>query len=399
MSSFFYEASIILVFLCISGFIIFARMTLIRINQLQQSNEHATSQLREFLLSQILNEQLNNNQRIQQSMQESFQNWQQQLSQNLQLQQTSSKQQLDDLTKLMQTNLQEIRYNLDNSIANSMQKSQNTQSDIIKRLSLIDAAQKRISELSSNIVSLQDILSDKQARGVFGEVQLTAIVKNILPSDSFKLQSTLSNGKRADCVIDLPEPTGKLVVDAKFPLESYKMLQDSTLDPNTLASLLKQFKKDIRKHIHDIANKYIIPNETADCAIMFVPAESVFSEIHARHSDLVQESFTAKVWIVSPTTMMAILNTASAILKDLARQKEIGLIQNHLNLLAKDFGRFNNRMDNLSRHIRQAHEDVADVNASAKKITRRFSDIENVELGAASPQFKHEKSDPLDSLV
>ncbi len=337
------------------------------------------SQLREFLIKNLFKEHLENSERLTTSFNKQLASSVNEIRSSLIVQNNNVNKHMESLTTTIFQQLRDIRQNLDNSLSSSLAKSHEAYTDISKRLVLIDAAQKRIGELSSNIVNLQDILSDKQARGAFGEVQLTKIVKNILPPNHYKLQHTLSNGKRADCIIDLPDPTGKLVIDSKFPLESYRLLhKTSTAIQKDIAN--KQFKRDIKKHISDITNKYIIPNQTADCAIMFIPAESIFSEIHTNHTDLVDFSFQAKVWMVSPTTMMAILNTSNAVIKDLARQKEIHLIQNHLNMLSKDFHRFQNRMNNLSKHIRLANNDLDDVSASAKKIVTRFDQIEKVEI-------------------
>ena len=251
---------------------------------------------------------------------------------------------------------------------------------MLEHLTRIDEAQKRITELSSNVVSLQEVLADKRSRGAFGEVQLNALVRNLMPESSFSLQHTLSNGTRADCVLFLPEPTGNIVIDSKFPLESYQRMTDSTLAESDRTRAANQFRQDIRKHIADIADKYIISAETSDGAMMFIPAESVFAEIHGHYPELVEEAWRRRVWLASPTTMMAILTTARAVLKDAATREQVNVIQQHLNLLAKDFGRFQERMDRLSLHIRQAHKDVDEVNVSARKISNRFEQIEKVEL-------------------
>jgi len=294
--------------------------------------------------------------------------------------------QVDNLNTTTDLRLKEINQQVEKRLAQGFEKTNETFSDVIKRLALIDAAQKKITELSSNVVSLQEILTDKRSRGAFGEVQLSALIRNVMPEQNFSLQYTLSNGKRADCILFLPEPTGDMVIDAKFPLENFRTLIDSHSSAAEKKNAEQQFKIDVRKHIQDIAEKYIIAGETSDGAIMFIPAEAVFAEIHARHSDLVEIAHRAKVWMVSPTTMMAILTTARAVLKDAATRKQLHIIQKHLHLLADDFERFQKRMDNLARHIEQAHSDVTDVHTSAKKITQRFSQIEKVELENPMPE-------------
>lgn len=286
------------------------------------------------------------------------------------------------LSQTTDTRLKEINVAVDKRLATGFEKSNETFNDVIKRLALIDAAQKKITELSSSVVSLQEILNDKRSRGTFGEVQLSALIRNVIPEQHFSFQHTLSTGKRPDCMLFLPEPTGNIAIDAKFPLENFRLLVDSNLSDIEKRQTEQQFRIDIRKHIQDIAEKYIIPGETADGAVMFMPAEAIFAEIHAHYPDLVEAAHRAKVWLVSPTTLMAILTTARAVLKDAATRQQLHIIQKHLNLLADDFERFQKRMDNLARHISQAHTDVEQVHTSAKKITERFSLIEQVELSA-----------------
>ena len=287
---------------------------------------------------------------------------------------------METLSQTTDLRLKEINAQVDKRLTAGFEKTTETFSDVTKRLALIDAAQRKITELSSSVVSLQEILNDKRSRGTFGEVQLSALIRNVMPEQHFSFQHTLSNGKRPDCILFLPEPTGHIAIDAKFPLENFRLLVDGNLSDSEKRQTAQQFRIDIRKHIQDIADKYIIPGETADGAMMFMPAEAVFSEIHAHYPDLVEASHRAKVWLVSPTTMMAILTTARAALKDAATRQQLHIIQKHLHLLASDFDRFQKRMDNLARHIAQAQTDVEQVHTSAKKITERFGLIEQVDL-------------------
>lgn len=291
---------------------------------------------------------------------------------------------MDSLTETTEKKLKEINQQVEKRLAEGFQKTTETFGDVIKRLALIDAAQKKITELSTNVVSLQEILNDKRSRGTFGEVQLSALIRNVLPEQHFSFQHTLTNGKRTDCMLFLPEPSGNICIDAKFPLENFRLLVDSSLHENDKKTVEAQFKIDIRKHIQDIAEKYIIPGETSDGAVMFIPAEAVFAEIHGRFPELVEFAHRSKVWLVSPTTMMAILTTARAVLKDAATRQQLHIIQKHLHLLADDFDRFQKRMDNLARHIAQAHTDIEQVHTSAKKITERFGLIEQVELNPST---------------
>jgi DNA recombination protein RmuC len=284
------------------------------------------------------------------------------------------------LTETTDQRLKEISGQVEKRLSEGFEKTTETFSQVLIHLTRIDEAQKKITELSSSVVSLQEVLSDKRSRGAFGEVQLNALVRNVMPESGFSLQHTLSNGRRADCLLFLPDPTGNVVIDAKFPLESYQRMMDDTQSESERLQAQRQFRQDIRKHIDDIASKYIIEGETSDGAVMFIPAEAVFAEIHAHFPDLVEEAFRRRVWLVSPTTMMAILTTARAVLKDAATREQVHIIQEHLRELSKDFGRFQSRMDKLATHISQAHTDVNNVNISARKITGRFEKIERVEL-------------------
>ena len=297
---------------------------------------------------------------------------------------------VEGLTRITDERLKEISGQVEKRLADGFEKTTETFTRVLEHLSRIDEAQKKITELSGNVVSLQEVLTDKRSRGAFGEVQLAGLVRNVMPEDSFDLQATLSNGKRVDCLLRLPDPTGNVAIDAKFPLESYQRMQDFDLGKPERVAAATQFKRDIRKHIGDISSKYLIPGETADGAVMFIPAEAIFAEIHAHFPDLVEEAQRARVWMVSPTTLMAVLTTARAVLKDDATRKQVHVIQNHLRKLSADFGRFQQRMDKLAAHIRQAKDDVEQVNTSARKITTHFEKIERVEI---EPDALPENSD------
>src|SRR3989338_7601200 len=287
---------------------------------------------------------------------------------------------VDSLTQSTDQRLKEISGQVEKRLTAGFEKTTEVFTDVIKRLALIDEAQKKITELSTNVVGLQEILNDKRSRGAFGEIQLAGLIRNMLPESHFALQHTLKNGLRADCILFLPKPTGNIVIDAKFPLESYRFMTDQSLAATERQAATQQFKQDIKKHIQDIASKYIIPEETSDGAVMFIPAEAVFAEIHAHFPELNELAQHMHVWLVSPTTIMAILTTARAVLKDEATRQQVHIIREHLIMLSKDFSRFEERMDNLAKHVRLAHEDAEDVNKSAKKIASRFNKIEKVEL-------------------
>tara|TARA_B100000780_G_scaffold141255_1_gene98920 strand:+ start:600 stop:1790 length:1191 start_codon:yes stop_codon:yes gene_type:complete len=295
---------------------------------------------------------------------------------------------VESLTKTVDTRLQEITGKVHERLEEGFKKTNATFVSVMERLATIDEAQKKIDGLTTNMVSLQELLGDKKSRGAFGELQLEGLIKNILPPDSFALQHSFKNGLKADCVLFLPEPTGTVAVDSKFPMENYQRMFDVSSSESDKAKAQKQFKLDVRKHINDIATKYIIPGETSDGAVMFIPAEAVFAEIHAYHPELIQDSMSKKVWLVSPTTLMAVLNTARAVLKDVETRKQVHVIKSELGKLGKDFDRFDTRMKKLADNIRLAHENAQDVHVSSQKISRRFSQIENVEL----------KENPNDSL-
>ena len=302
------------------------------------------------------------------------------LDRNIKRQNESITQSIGSLTDSTDKRLKEISGQVEKKLAEGFDKTNQTFNDVIKRLALIDEAQKKITELSTNVVSLQEILNDKRSRGAFGEVQLQSLISNIIPEAHYKMQHKLSNEKIVDCLLTLPEPTGKIGIDAKFPLESYKKMMDISVAEVDRAKANKQFIRDVKKHITDISEKYVLPPETSDGAVMFIPAESVFAEIHGQCPELVEYAYECKVWMVSPTTLMAILTTASAVIKDEATRKQVHIIKEHLSALGKDFGRFQDRMDKLSTHIGQVSKDVDSVHVSAKKISSRFEKIENVEL-------------------
>ena len=288
--------------------------------------------------------------------------------------------QVNQLTDKTDNRLKEISGQVEKRLSEGFEKTTATFADIVKRLALIDEAQKKITELSGNVVSLQEVLNDKRSRGAFGEVQLNSLISNVMPEQSYALQYKLSNEKIADCVLFLPEPTGMIAIDSKFPLESFRKMTDISLGELERSNAEKQFRNDVQKHIKDISEKYIIKGETSDGAVMFLPAEAIFAEIQSHYPELVDRAHQARVWMVSPTTLWATLNTARAVLKDAATREQVHIIQEHLRHLATDFDRFQTRMDDLAKHIDQAHRDVDKINTSAKKITSRFEKIEKVEL-------------------
>ncbi|MFY2824482.1 DNA recombination protein RmuC [Ruegeria sp. MALMAid1280] len=280
--------------------------------------------------------------------------------------------------------LAEMQERMKESLHGSSKQTATSLTQLQERLAAIDKAQDNITKLSGDVLSLQDILSNKQTRGAFGEIQLNDIVSKALPSDSFQLQATLSNGRRADCLIHLPNPPGPIVIDSKFPLEAYEALIGSTNDAE-LKAAVQMFRSTVRKHINDIAEKYILDGETADGALMFLPSEAVYAELHAKFPELVQESFSKRVWIVSPTTCMATLNTMRAILKDARMREQAGAIRKELGMLHKDVERLGDRVSNLDRHFGQAAKDISEIKISAEKAGRRAQRLDNFDFEELAP--------------
>ena len=292
---------------------------------------------------------------------------------------------IESLAKAVDGRLEEIGGKVSERLEEGFKKTNETFVSVMTRLATIDEAQKKIDGLTTNVVSLQELLGDKRSRGAFGEMQLEALVRNILPATAYAMQFSLPNGSRVDCALFLPEPTGTVAVDSKFPLENYHRMFESGASEADRAIAQRLFKSDVKKHVDDIAAKYIISNVTSDGAVMFLPAEAVFAEIHAYHQDLVDYAMQRRVWLVSPTTLMAVLNTARAVLKDVETRKQVHIIKDELGKLGKEFERFDQRMKKLADHIRQASEDVQEVHTTSQKISRRFAAIEAVELETNVP--------------
>jgi DNA recombination protein RmuC len=302
---------------------------------------------------------------------------------------------IEALTKAVDGRLEQIGGKVSERLDEGFKKTNQTFIDVMTHLSRIDEAQKKIDGLATNVVSLQDLLSDKRSRGAFGEVQLEGLVRNSLPPNSYEFQYSLGENKRVDCMLFLPEPTGNVAVDSKFPLENYhRMFEVGAAESDRIVAK-RQFKSDVRKHVDDIAKKYIIPDVTSDGAVMFIPAEAVFAEIHAYHPEIIIYAMSKRVWLVSPTTLMAVLNTARAVLKDTEMRKQVHIIQSELNKLGKDFGLFNKRMEALASHIRLASKDVDEVHISSRKIAAGFAKIESVELTVKEEALPVEDLDDL----
>ena len=283
------------------------------------------------------------------------------------------------MLQLMEKRLADVQLQMNENLQGSARRTARSLGELQQRLTAIDKAQENITKLSGDVLSLQDILSNKQTRGAFGEIQLNDIVSKALPSDSYTLQATLSNGRRADCLIHLPNPPGPIVIDSKFPLEPYEALRNANTDWE-LNEATRQLRTAVKKHIKDISEKYIIESETADGALMFLPSEAVYAELHANFSELVREGFSARVWIVSPTTCMATLNTMRAILKDARMREQAGAIRRELGLLYQDVDRLGTRVENLDRHFTQAAKDITEIKISADKAGKRARRLDNFDF-------------------
>ncbi len=283
------------------------------------------------------------------------------------------------MLRLMEQRLAEVQRGMSEALQGSSVRTARSLGDLHQRLEVIDKAQANIEKLSGNVLGLQDILSNKQTRGAFGEIQLHDIVGKALPSDAFTMQATLSNGKRADCLIHLPQPPGPIVVDAKFPLEAYEALRRAET-PRQVQEAAQFMRSSVRAHIRAISEKYILEGETADGALMFLPSEAVYAELHANYPDVVREGFAAKVWIVSPTTCMAVLNTMRAVLKDARMREQAGAIRRELGELYKDIDRLGERVGNLDRHFGQAAKDIEEIKISSDKAGKRARRLDNFDF-------------------
>jgi DNA recombination protein RmuC len=288
------------------------------------------------------------------------------------------------MLQVMEQRLAEVQRQMTEALHGTSTRTARSLGELQTRLETIDKAQANIEKLSGNVLSLQDILSNKQTRGAFGEIQLHDIVQKALPKDAYTMQATLSNGKRADCLIHLPNPPGPIVIDAKFPLEAYEAIRRADT-PRGVVEAAQQMRTAVRAHIRAISEKYILEGETADGALMFLPSEAVYAELHANFPELVREGFGVKVWIVSPTTCMATLNTMRAVLKDARMREQAGAIRKELALLYGDVDRLGTRVESLDRHFGQAAKDIEDIKVSSEKAGKRARRLDNFDFEELVP--------------
>ena len=292
----------------------------------------------------------------------------------------------DDFTKLneqVERRLLAVNEKVNERLDQNFEKTNKTFMNVIERLSKIDEAQKKIETLSTDIVGLESILTDKKTRGIFGEVNLKHILSSVFGerNDSiYRMQYTLSTGVIADSVLFAPEPLGTIAIDSKFPLEHYQMMVDKKLSPDMRENYEKMFKQDMKKHIDAISSKYIIPGETADQAILFLPAEAIFAEVNAYHPDIIEYAYKKRVWITSPTTLISTLTVIEMIIKNMERDKYTSIIHEEQNKLGLEFARYRERWDKLARSIQTVNKDVENVSITTEKISKKFDSINRVEV-------------------
>jgi len=302
------------------------------------------------------------------------------------------------LAKLLEERLDKVTASVNETLKTTVQEQTKSLGELRERIARIDAAQANINELSSQVVSLNQILSNKQERGAFGELQLKDLVQNILPPSAYEFQAQIGAGRRVDCLLRLPMPPGPIAIDAKFPLESYKSLRGAA-DEAQRSAAARAFKADMLKHIADIAEKYIVPGETAEQALLFLPSEAVYAELHANFGEVVEQSYRSRVFVVSPTTLWATLNTIRAVLKDVRMRELAGEVQKEVQVLLEDIARLDERVARLQTHFSQANEDIRQIGISSDKVTKRAARIEALEFeeGAAAAVPLEAASPSLDS--
>jgi DNA recombination protein RmuC len=337
---------------------------------LQQTLSTQQDALKREVLEQMLSKMAEQTRENQTLLQNTLRNMQQQITT-----------QAETMTKTVDGRLEQISGKVNERLDEGFKKTNETFTNVMARLAVIDEAQKKIDGLTTNVVSLQQVLSDKSARGAFGEVQLEALVRDTLPPSAYQFQVAVGEGReKADCVLTMPDGVSKMAIDSKFPLSNYRIAIDAAQPEAARALARKVFASDVKKHVNDIASKYIQAAAGADSAVMFIPSEAVFAEIVGNHPDVVAEAQAKHVWLTSPTNLMAVLHTVRAVIRDAEMRKQLGVMKTELGKLGKDFGLFQSRMDKLADHIRLANKDADDVQISSRKISNAFERIKAVEL-------------------
>ena len=289
----------------------------------------------------------------------------------------------DKLNERIERKLTLINDAVNERLDKNFEKSNKTFMSVLERLSKIDEAQKKIDGLNSEIVSLQSVLTDKKTRGTFGEVNLEYILNNAFGSNKngiYETQHKFSNGYISDAILYAPAPLGTIAIDSKFPLENYQRMTDKSKDKEIRIQAEKMFVADVKKHINDISEKYIIPGETSDEAIMFLPAEALFAEINAYHPELLNYAYSKRVWITGPTTLISTLSIISMILKNMERDKYAKVIHDELNKLSIEFTRYKERWDKLARNVKTVNQSIDELHITSEKITKKFDSINSVDI-------------------
>ena len=300
------------------------------------------------------------------------------------------------LNRKIEGRLDLMNAKVEERLAKGFEETTKTFGSVLERLGKIDEAQKKIEALSSNVVSLQDILTDKKSRGIFGEVQLYQILASVFGERNdrtYQKQYKLSNNTMVDAMLFTPEPIGNIAIDSKFPLENYRKMYDSELTNEERINARKEFVGNLKKHIDDISEKYIIRNETSEQAIMFLPAEAIFAEINAYHTDVIDYAYRKNVRIASPTTLVSVLTTIQIILTNIEREKYASVIQEELGKLHEEFGRYEKRWKALEKDIEKVTKDVKEITTTSNKISKRFTEISNVNM---IKQIENEESEIAD---
>ncbi len=289
----------------------------------------------------------------------------------------------DKLNEKIERKINNISDHVNERLDVNFEKTNKTFTSVLERLSKIDEAQKKIDSLSSDIVSLETILTDKKTRGIFGEVNLKQIMTSVFGENNdriYKMQYTFNTGVIADCVLFAPEPLGVIAIDSKFPLENYRIMIDKTKNSLERKEAERKFKIDVKKHIDAIKDKYIINGVTSNQAMMFLPAEALFAELNAYHQDIIEYAYKNRVWITSPTTLMSTLTTIELVIKNIEKDKYTNIIHQELNKLSIEFSRYKERWDKLSRSIDAVSRDASEIHITTDKISKRFDAINNVEV-------------------
>jgi len=294
-----------------------------------------------------------------------------------------------ELATAVSERLDGLGHRIGQSMTDTTRSTHESLSKLHERLAVIDRAQSNITELSSQMVELQNVLANKQTRGAFGQARMEAIIQDGLPQTSYSFQATLSNGRRPDCIVLFPNGAPALVIDSKFPLEAWNALRAD--DPAALKRAESQFRQDVRTHIAAIRGRYFLAGETQDTAFMFVPSESIFADIHERFEDVVQFAHRNRVVIVSPSLLMLSIQVIQAVLRDSRIKEQAHLVRDEVIRLMDDIGRLDDRVRKLQNHFGQANRDIDDILISTRKISSRGEKIDSLDFGdppREEPEFR-----------